>query len=181
MLSQVLRFTFPAGSTISSAAFLKLRQQIATAGAASQYYGYTTPTRVLSLPRKRHEVCWVIHRSAVAEGLISTGITDATYLDFEFTEAQLEHLTKALDAPICEFAFIRLRDDAPLEDEALQKSMHKTYSDTYQIPGFTGGYWAYALNSNETAGVPAAVLLRKQFPSPTEDSEFIIWDGIALR
>lgn len=42
-------------------------------------------------------------RSAVAEGLISTGITDATYLDFEFTEAQLEHLTKALDAPICEF------------------------------------------------------------------------------
>lgn len=42
-------------------------------------------------------------RSAVAEGLISTGITDATSLEFEFTEAQLEHLTKALDAPICEF------------------------------------------------------------------------------
>lgn len=42
-------------------------------------------------------------RSAVAEGLISTGVTDATSLEFEFTEAQLEHLTKALDAPICEF------------------------------------------------------------------------------
>lgn len=31
--------------------------------------------------------------------------------------------------------------------------MHKTYVDTYQIQGFTGGYWAYAINTNETAGV----------------------------
>ncbi|KAL6694345.1 hypothetical protein J3F84DRAFT_376595 [Trichoderma pleuroticola] len=189
MLSQVLRFTFPVGSTISSAAFLKLRQQIAAAGAASQYYGYTTPTRVLSLPRKRHEVCWVIHwpderqdRSAVAEGLVDTGVTDATSLDFEFTEAQLEHLTKALDAPICEFACIRLRDDAPLEDEALQKSMHKTYSDTYQIPGFTGGYWAYATNSNETAGVPCSSPVPETIPKPHRrlGVYYLGWDSIEL-
>lgn len=31
--------------------------------------------------------------------------------------------------------------------------MHKTFVDTYQIQGFTGGYWAYATNTNETAGV----------------------------
>jgi hypothetical protein len=62
MLSQVLRFTFPSGSTISSAAFAKLRQSIASAGATTQYYGYTVPTRILSLPRKRHEVCWVIRK-----------------------------------------------------------------------------------------------------------------------
>ncbi|KAM6484802.1 hypothetical protein HDV62DRAFT_404587 [Trichoderma sp. SZMC 28011] len=189
MLSQVLRFTFPAGSIISSAAFLKLRQQIATAGAASQYYGYTTPTRVLSLPRKRHEVCWVIQwpderqdRSVVAEGLISTGVTDATSLEFEFTEAQLEHLTNALDAPICEFACIRLRDDAPLEDEALQKSMHKTYSDTYQILGFTGGYWAYALNSNETAGVPCSSPAPETIPKSHRrlGVYYLGWDSIEL-
>ncbi|EHK47804.1 hypothetical protein TRIATDRAFT_282362, partial [Trichoderma atroviride IMI 206040] len=107
MLSQVLRFTFPPGSTISSAAFLKLRQSIAAAGATTQYYGYTAPTRVLSLPRKRHEVCWVIH---------------TTSLEFEFDDAQLENLVKALEAPVCEF-------------------------------GFTGGYWAYAINTNETTGV----------------------------
>ncbi|KAL7906559.1 hypothetical protein GGI35DRAFT_111286 [Trichoderma velutinum] len=187
MLSQVLRFTFPAGSTISSAAFLKLRQQIAAAGAASQYYGYSTPSRVLGLPRKRHEVCWVIHwpderqdRSAVAEGLIHTGVTDATSLDFEFTEAQLEHLTKALDAPICEFACIRLRDDAPLEDEALQKSMHKTYSDTYQIPGFTGGYWAYATNTNETAGVPCSSPAPERISARRLGVYYLGWDSIEL-
>ncbi|KAL7893356.1 hypothetical protein HDV63DRAFT_387812 [Trichoderma sp. SZMC 28014] len=160
MLSQVLRFTFASGSTISSAAFLKLRQSIAAAGATTQYYGYTAPTRILSLPRKRHEVCWVIQwpdelrdRSAVAEGLALTGITDATSLLFEFDDAQSEDLVKALEAPVCEFACIRLKDDAPLENEALQKSMHKTFVDTYQIQGFTGGYWAYATNTNETAGV----------------------------
>ncbi|KAL6903302.1 hypothetical protein GGI43DRAFT_401679 [Trichoderma evansii] len=160
MLSQVLRFTFPSGSTISSAAFLKLRQSIATAGATAQYYGYTTPTKFLSLPRKRHEVCWIIHwpnelrdRSAVTEGLAATGVTDATSLLFEFDDAQLENVVKALEAPVCEFACIRLKDDAPLENKALQKSMHKTYSDTYQIQGFTGGYWAYATNTNESVGV----------------------------
>ncbi|KAL7953426.1 hypothetical protein V8C34DRAFT_318191 [Trichoderma compactum] len=148
MLSRVLRFTFPAGSTISSAAFLKLRQQIAAAGAASQYYGYTTPTRVLSLPRKRHEVCWVIHWPDERQDLSA--------------------------------AFIRLRDDAPLEDEALQKSMHKTYSDTYQIIGFTGGYWAYALNSNETAGVPCSSAVPETIPKPQRrlGVYYLGWDSI---
>ncbi|KAL7918249.1 hypothetical protein ACQKWADRAFT_304713 [Trichoderma austrokoningii] len=165
MLSQVLRFTFPSGSTISSAAFLKLRQSIAAAGATTQYFGYTSPTRILSLPRKRYEVCWVIQwpdelrdRSAVAEGLAATGITDATSLLFEFDNAQLKNVVKALEAPVCEFACIRLKDDAPLDNVALQKSMHKTYSDTYQIQGFTGGHWAYAINTNETVGASCSAL-----------------------
>jgi hypothetical protein len=42
-------------------------------------------------------------RSTVAEGLLKIGVTDATALEFEFTDAQLEHLTKALNAPVCEF------------------------------------------------------------------------------
>jgi hypothetical protein len=32
--------------------------------------------------------------------------------------------------------------------------MNKTYLDTYKILGFTGGDWAYAINTNETSGVP---------------------------
>ncbi|KAL7947627.1 hypothetical protein V8C42DRAFT_290311 [Trichoderma barbatum] len=189
MLSQVLRFTFPSGSTISSAAFLRLRQQIAAAGATDQYYGYTMPTKVLSLPRKRHEVCWVIHwpdelrdRNAVATGLFETGVTDATFLDFEFTDTQLKHLVTALDAPVCEFACIRLRDDAPLEDEALQKSMHKTFSDTYQIQGFTGGYWAYASNTNETAGAPCSNRAAEAIPKPHRrlGVYYLGWDSIEL-
>jgi hypothetical protein len=32
--------------------------------------------------------------------------------------------------------------------------MHKTYLDTYKLLGFTGGDWAYAINTNETSGGP---------------------------
>ena len=31
--------------------------------------------------------------------------------------------------------------------------MHKTYTDTYKLLGFTGGYWAYAINTNDVSGV----------------------------
>jgi hypothetical protein len=30
--------------------------------------------------------------------------------------------------------------------------MHKTFTDCYLAPGFTGGGWAYALNSNNANG-----------------------------
>lgn len=30
--------------------------------------------------------------------------------------------------------------------------MHKTFTDCYFAPGFTGGGWAYALNSNDASG-----------------------------
>lgn len=47
-------------------------------------------------------------RSAVTEGLAATGVTDATSLLFEFDDAQLENLVKALEAPVCEFVGIHL-------------------------------------------------------------------------
>jgi hypothetical protein len=30
--------------------------------------------------------------------------------------------------------------------------MHKTFTDCYMAEGFTGGSWAYALNSNDAKG-----------------------------
>lgn len=30
--------------------------------------------------------------------------------------------------------------------------MHKTFTDCYSAPGFTGGGWAYVLNSNDAGG-----------------------------
>lgn len=36
--------------------------------------------------------------------------------------------------------------------------MHKTYTDTYKIRGFTGGHWSYAVNTNESHGVPINVV-----------------------
>ncbi|KAL7813089.1 hypothetical protein V8C26DRAFT_172243 [Trichoderma gracile] len=189
MLSQILRFTFPSGTTVSSPSFLKLRQQIAATGATSQYYGYTAPTKVLSLPRKRHEVCWVlqwpdelINRTAVAEGLAEAGVADAASLVLEFTDAQCKHLVSALEAPVCEFACIRLRDDAPLENEALQVSMEKTYSDTYKIRGFTGGHWAYVTNTNETAGVPCSTPTEEAIPISQRRLAiyYLGWESIEL-
>lgn len=32
--------------------------------------------------------------------------------------------------------------------------MHKTYLDAYQFLGFKGGFWAYAMNTNDIRGVP---------------------------
>ena len=30
--------------------------------------------------------------------------------------------------------------------------MHKTFTDTYFAPGFTGGGWGYAINGNDANG-----------------------------
>ncbi|KAH6988140.1 hypothetical protein BKA56DRAFT_578417 [Ilyonectria sp. MPI-CAGE-AT-0026] len=160
MLCQIIRFTLPPSLTISATEFLKLRQKAAAAGAAAQYYGYTIPTRSSPLPRKRHEICWAIQwpdacdRRTVMSGLREITTGDEASLLFNFEATQLPELEKGLEAPVCELACIRLTDEAPLSDAALQRSMDKTWSDTYQILGFTGGNWAYASNTNESSGAP---------------------------
>lgn len=60
--------------------------------------------------------------------------------------------------------------------------MHKTYSDTYQIPGFTGGYWAYALNTNETAGVPCSGPAPETIPKSHRrlGVYYLGWDSIEV-
>ncbi|KAH7136323.1 hypothetical protein EDB81DRAFT_801951 [Dactylonectria macrodidyma] len=159
MFSQIIRFTLRPYLTISASEFLTLRQKVVAAGAVAQYYGYTLPTRKSPLPKKKHEVCWAIHwpdscdRRTVMTGLRGITTGDETSLLFKFTDTQLPELEKGLEAPICEFACIRLADDAPLSNAALQKSMDKTYTDTYKMLGFAGGNWAYALNANDSAGV----------------------------
>jgi hypothetical protein len=42
--------------------------------------------------------------------------------------------------------------DAPRSRPDFERSMHKTFTDCYFAPGFTGGGWAYALNSNDAGG-----------------------------
>lgn len=39
---------------------------------------------------------------------------------------------------------VPLKPDTDLS--AVANSLHKTYSDCYEAPGFTGGYWGTALN-----------------------------------
>ena len=90
-------------------------------------------------------------------------------LVFEYSDSQNEELKKGLEAPITEFAclllstsrevarmlliliqaIIKLSPAAPLQSLDLKQSMHKTYTDCYSAEGFSGGNWAYAVNSND--------------------------------
>ncbi|KPM39258.1 hypothetical protein AK830_g7323 [Neonectria ditissima] len=188
MLSQIIRFTLSPPLTISTTEFLNLRRTVASAGATAQYYGYTVPTKSSPLPRKRHEICWTIQwpdvcdRSSVVSGLDRIATGDQTSVLVEFADSQLTELTKGLEALVCEFACIRLSDSAPLSDASLQKSMQKTYTDTYKIRGFTGGQWAYACNSNETSGVRPGAASEQQLPKLEQRFAIYLlgWDSIEL-
>lgn len=47
---------------------------------------------------------------------------------------------------------MRMKPDAALSVPPLEISMHKTYTDCYQMQGFVGGDWGYAVNTNSTRG-----------------------------
>jgi hypothetical protein len=47
---------------------------------------------------------------------------------------------------------MRMKPDAALSVPPLETSMHKTYTDCYQMQGFVGGDWGYAANTNSTGG-----------------------------
>jgi hypothetical protein len=50
-------------------------------------------------------------------------------------------------------AIINLKPNAPLSDHRLHHSMHKTFTDCYYAPGFVGGGWEVAVNTNQSDGV----------------------------
>jgi len=40
--------------------------------------------------------------------------------------------------------------------------MHKTFTDCYLADGFTGGEWAYAINTNDAEGIDEEFILDKK-------------------
>ncbi|KAM5374372.1 hypothetical protein ACJZ2D_006545 [Fusarium nematophilum] len=160
MLLQILRFTLPSSLTISCPAFLSIRQEVAIAGATAQYFGYSVQTRVASLPKKRHEITWIMQwpqrpglfeRPHLSERFTELS-QDAVSLLVDLDDSDGKKVLKALEAPICEVVAMRMRADAPLQDPPLSHSMHKTYTDCYRMQGFTGGDWGYAVNTNSIGG-----------------------------
>lgn len=132
MLVQVVRFTLLSSLTLAAPAVAKLRQHISKAGASRQYLGYMMSTQNLSLPKKRHEICWVIciHLSdslltllsvwlismhvvwrknftasdkPVLVGLENITQGEPTTMLYDVDDGQLEQLTRGIEAPICEF------------------------------------------------------------------------------
>ncbi|CAK7212629.1 hypothetical protein SEUCBS140593_001567 [Sporothrix eucalyptigena] len=150
VLSEIVRFVLPAHR---AADFARLRSQVARQNAVrSQYYGASIAA---SLPLQPHEMCWVIQWTGTRPSTLKAQLDGfvpghtATSLLFVFEEKQATNIEQALEAPICQFATINLKPDAPVDDPALQRSMHKTYTDCFLTQeGFIGGDWAYATNTN---------------------------------
>ncbi|TFB00810.1 hypothetical protein CCMA1212_007542, partial [Trichoderma ghanense] len=96
-----------------------------------------------------------------------------TSLVLDFTDAQVKHLVSALEAPICEFVCGRY---------SCSSSSLSHYSHTYPIRGFTGGYWAYATNTDETAGLPCSAPTEETVPKSQRRLAvyYLGWDSIEL-
>ncbi|EEU41429.1 uncharacterized protein NECHADRAFT_83500 [Fusarium vanettenii 77-13-4] len=145
MLLQILRFTLPASTTISSPAFLSLRKAVATAGVKIQYFGYSVVARVAPLPKKRHEVSWIIQwpddldlsqRPALKETFDELSQNSATSFLVDIPRDDPADLLTALKAPICEVV----------------------HSTSYSQSGFVGGDWGYAANTNISGGGDVALV-----------------------
>lgn len=61
-------------------------------------------------------------------------------------------------------AIIKLSPAAPLQSSDLKQSMHKTYTDCYFAEGFSGGNWAYAVNSNDVDEILSEAVDDKVIP-----------------
>lgn len=60
MKSQILRFNTASDETVSIGIFSELREAVARAGAVSQYFGYSVSMRRTPVPKRRHEITWLI-------------------------------------------------------------------------------------------------------------------------
>jgi hypothetical protein len=78
---------------------------------------------------------------------------------------------------------INLSPTAPQSDADFKHSMHKAYTDCYRMQGFVGGYWAYAVNTNNTSGVMVEYV-RKQWVQEEERrlaGYYLGWESIEVR
>ncbi|KAM3516269.1 hypothetical protein MY11210_000028 [Beauveria gryllotalpidicola] len=151
MRSQILRFTLPSDATISVGTFDDLRDAVARAGALSQYFGYSVSMR-RPVPKRRHEITWIIQwpqepkwdtplRLSFRE-LVDGEIADVTV---EMNGSNHDDLLRGLDAPVCEV-------HTPVLDDAIRESVHKSYTDCFDMLGFVGGDWGFATNTTLVEG-----------------------------
>jgi len=160
IISEVLRFVLPQTKT-SSTAFSELRRQVGSKGVRTQYHAYIMPNEGFPVPQEIDQVCWYIEWPKESTYRISkefrSELTKIAQdkprsLLFEFKETKPGELTKGLESNACEFAIINTIAKAPRFDSKFEHSMDKTFTDCYFAKGFTGGGWAYALNSNDAQG-----------------------------
>ncbi|KAE9387400.1 hypothetical protein BT96DRAFT_927634 [Gymnopus androsaceus JB14] len=114
------------GFSLAAPAFASLRQTVVELGGVKeQYYGFTDDqNESTAMDHSYHfqPTSWLV--------------------PFRFAE----EVRPALAAPVCEFAFIALKETS--KPSSISESLHKTFTDCYYAKGFTGGNWGIASNSD---------------------------------
>ncbi|KAJ3758634.1 hypothetical protein EV360DRAFT_43491 [Lentinula raphanica] len=148
---EFLRLTVDKSFNLSAPIFTSLRQTVKAGGVKEQYYGMTDDDSnqllwVIEWPQKAHLPDFLEEHSRFRQQLNTLDVNSkpiSWLVPFRFAE----EVRPALTAPVCEFAHIALKENA--KPETLSQSLHKTFTDCYFAPGFTGGNWGVATNSND--------------------------------
>ncbi|KAJ7252727.1 hypothetical protein B0H12DRAFT_1117561, partial [Mycena haematopus] len=146
IISEIVKIAVEPGFDIASHVFAKLRQTSVASGVKEQYYGLSHAEGP-----GRH-LCWVIQwpetsgplqtdsfRSGLKQ-LDMNGSPSSWLVPFD----DASQPRRALVAPCAQLCTVPLKPETDIA--AISNSLHKTYSDCYEAPGFTGGYWGTALN-----------------------------------
>ncbi|KAJ7286013.1 hypothetical protein C8J57DRAFT_1286485 [Mycena rebaudengoi] len=152
IISEILKISVGPNFRLHSPAFASLREAVARRGVTEQYYGISTESA---------DLMWVIQwpknmnpsASEGPEGLpefreavkaLDVNSKPASwYLPFD--DASL--VRPALTAPLCQLCYLHV--NSTTLTETIAESLHKTFTDCYYAPGFTGGYWGTATNDDK--------------------------------
>ncbi|KAJ7504462.1 hypothetical protein B0H11DRAFT_2221864 [Mycena galericulata] len=144
IISEIIKITVKPGFQLASPAFTQLRKtSVVEGGVKEQYYG---------VAHSNTHLCWVIQWPESSGPLQTATFREALkQLDAQgspvswlvpFDDASQPR--RALVAPCAQLCTVPLKPGT--DAHALAGPLHKTYSDCYEAPGFTGGYWGTALN-----------------------------------
>ncbi|KAJ7115887.1 hypothetical protein C8R44DRAFT_983833 [Mycena epipterygia] len=146
IISEIIKVAVKPGFDLASPTFAKLRETIVVSGGVKeQYYGFSH-----AQGDGRH-LCWVIQWPP-AGALQSQSFREALKrLDAKENPvswlvpfADASQPRRALVAPCAQLCTVPLKPGTDIAGVA--NALHKTYSDCYEAPGFTGGYWGTAVN-----------------------------------
>ncbi|KAJ3853394.1 hypothetical protein EV368DRAFT_38988 [Lentinula lateritia] len=149
---ELLRFTVDKSFSLVAPAFANLRETVKAAGVKEQYYGLTDDNMkqllwVIEWPQKIHSPELLDESSKFRQQVntLDVNLKPISWLvPFRFAE----EVRPALTAPVCEFAYIVLKETS--KPGPISESLHKTFTDCYYAAGFTGGNWGIATNSNDS-------------------------------
>ncbi|KAF7356668.1 putative caffeine resistance protein [Mycena venus] len=146
IISEIVKIAVKPGFDLSSPGFAQLRKASVAGGVKEQYYGLSHE------PEPERHLCWIIQWPETSGPLQTDSFRDALKqldanrdpVSWLVPFADASQPRRALVAPCAQLCTVPLKPDTNIP--TIANSLHKTYSDCYEAPGFTGGYWGTALN-----------------------------------